>query len=146
MKEFELNDINNIGEKEDFENSEVIKDVDEFDDTDDYDDFDDSDDQRDSDDLYDSEDFENMEILGDESKELILVSDEENKRIDVFISEKLGSSRNSVQKLICDGNITVNERKVKANYKVKINDTIKIVIPPPVILDVKAENIALDIV
>ena len=94
----------------------------------------------------DSDDFDYMEISGDENKELILVSDTENQRIDVFISEKLNESRNSIQKLIANGNITVNERNVKANYKVKISDAIKIAIPPPVILNVEAENIPLDIV
>ncbi len=94
----------------------------------------------------DSEDIEEIDDIGDE-KEIILVSDEENQRIDVFISQKLNDiSRNSVQKLIIDKNITVNEKEIKANYKVKIKDTIKIIIPPPEMLDVEAENIPLDIV
>ena len=94
----------------------------------------------------DSEDIEEIDDIGDE-KEIILVSDEENQRIDVFISQKLNDiSRNSVQKLIIDKNITVNEKEIKANYKVKIKDKIKIIIPPPEMLDVEAENIPLDIV
>ena len=124
MKEFE-NDLNSI------EENAFIKNFDNIENTDDFD---------------DSDDFEDMEVLGDDNKEIILISDVENQRIDVYISEKLNESRNSVQKLIGDGNITVNEREVKANYKIKINDKIKIVIPPPVILDVEAENIDLDIV
>lgn len=124
MKEFE-NDLNSI------EENAFIKNFDNIENTDDFD---------------DSDDFEDMEVLGDDNKEIILISDVENQRIDVYISEKLSESRNSVQKLIGDGNITVNEREVKANYKIKINDKIKIVIPPPVILDVEAENIDLDIV
>ena len=127
MKEFE-NDLNDI------EENAFIKSYDNTENTDDFDDFD------------DSEDFEDMEVSGDDNKEIILISDVENKRIDVYISERLSESRNSVQKLILEGNITVNERGVKANYKVKINDKIKAVIPPPVILDVEAENIDLDIV
>ena len=127
MKEFE-NDLNSI------EENAFIKSYDNTENTDDFDDFD------------DSEDFEDMEVSGDDNKEIILISDVENQRIDVYISEKLSESRNSIQKLIGDGNITVSERKVKANYKIKINDKIKIVIPPPVILDVEAENIDLDIV
>jgi 23S rRNA pseudouridine1911/1915/1917 synthase len=97
----------------------------------------------------DSDDFEDIEGLEDieEEKEINVVSDEENQRVDVFISQKLNDiSRNSVQKLITGENITVNGKVIKANYKVKINDTIKILIPPPEILDVEAENIALDIV
>ena len=116
MKEFEEKDLINLEENEDIE------------------DFDDSD------------DFEEMEISDSENKEVFFVSDVENQRIDVFISEKLNESRNSVQKLISDGNITVNDKEVKANYKVKINDAIKIVIPPPELLDVEAENIPLDII
>ena len=127
MKEFE-NDLNNIKENSDIENCDSLEETDDLDD------------------LDDSDDLDDMEISIDENKELILVSDKESQRIDVFVSEKLGESRNFVQKLIADGNITVNEREVKANYKVKIGDIIKIMIPPPEILDVNAENIALDIV
>jgi 23S rRNA pseudouridine1911/1915/1917 synthase len=55
-------------------------------------------------------------------------------------------SRNSVQKLIADGRVTVNEKLIKSNYKIKINDVIKIIIPEPELLDVKAENIDINIV
>lgn len=84
--------------------------------------------------------------MDDERKKIIIVSDEENQRIDLFISKKTGETRNYVQNLIAEGRITVNERDVKANYKVKIQDAIEISIPPPVVLDVEAEDIALDIV
>lgn len=93
----------------------------------------------------DSDDFEDSEDDG--KKDITIISDVENLRIDVFIAQKLNYlSRNSVQKLIEDKNITVNEKEKKANYKVKINDKIKIIIPPPEMLDVEAENIPLSIV
>lgn len=93
---------------------------------------------------YDSDDFEDDDSeLG---KEIILLSDVENQRIDLYISQKLDESRNSVQKLIGEGNVRVNEKEIKSNYKVKINDKIKIIVPPPEILDIVAENIDLDIV
>jgi 23S rRNA pseudouridine1911/1915/1917 synthase len=95
---------------------------------------------------YDSDDFEDDFLPGDEGREIILVSDGEKQRIDVFLSNKLKESRNFVQKLISDGRVTVNERKVKANYKVKLKDTLRIIIPPPEVLDVAAEDIPLDIV
>jgi len=86
---------------------------------------------------------ENLE----EDNEIIIVSEEENERIDVYISSQLEDvSRNSVQKLITDGNITVNEKKIKSNYKVKLNDLIYINMPEPEILDVVYENIPIDIV
>lgn len=93
--------------------------------------------------------IENCEIHEDyeELNDIIIISDEENQRIDVYASLKLNNiSRNSVQKLINNENIIVNGKKIKANYKVKKNDEIKITIPPPEILDVVAENIDLDIV
>jgi 23S rRNA pseudouridine1911/1915/1917 synthase len=94
----------------------------------------------------DSDDFDDLEEA-DGEKEIILISDTENLRIDVYITQKLNDlSRNSVQKLIEDKNITVNEKVIKSNYKVKVNDKIKLIIPPPAMLDVEAENIPLIIV
>lgn len=92
-------------------------------------------------------DLNEIEDIDEENQEINIVSDEEHQRIDVYISQKLNDiSRNSVQKLIIDKNITVNGKEIKANYKVKINDTIKVIIPPPELLDVEAENIPIEIV
>jgi len=85
-----------------------------------------------------------MDILMDEIK---LISEESDLRIDAYISSKLDSlSRSAVQKLIGDNNITVNNKAINKNYKIKINDEIKVIMPPPQVLDVKAEDIELDIV
>ena len=48
-----------------------------------------------------------------------LVDDEfSDERIDKYLSELLSNqSRTYIQKLIKDGNILVNEKTVKANYK-----------------------------
>jgi len=82
-----------------------------------------------------------------EENEITIVADQENERIDVYIpSQLVDMSRNSVQKLITDGNITVNGKSVKANYKTKKNDIIQINLPEPVLLDVAAENINIEIV
>lgn len=77
--------------------------------------------------------------------EYTFISSENNIRIDKFIKIE-DITRAQLQKLIDDGNVTVNGTTVKASYKLKLNDEIKIVIPEPVELDVKAENIPLDIV
>ncbi len=92
-------------------------------------------------DIYeeDSEDYDENEIN--------IVSDVENERIDVYISGQLeGMSRNSVQKLIADGKISVNNKNIKANYKLKKNDEINIIIPEPEPLDIVAEDIPIEIV
>lgn len=73
---------------------------------------------------------------------------EEEKRIDVYLAgqEELSLTRSRVQNLIQTGMVQVNERPVKANYKVKKGDKITITIPPPEELIVEAENIPLAIV
>lgn len=47
-------------------------------------------------------------------------------RIDKFLSEQTDHSRNTIQALIKEGYITVNEEPVKPNYRVKIGDIIDI--------------------
>ena len=79
--------------------------------------------------------------------DIILISDVENERIDLYISNHVEDmSRNSVQKLLAEGNIKVNDKIVKANYKLKKNDEIKVVLPEPEVLDIVAENIDIKIV
>jgi 23S rRNA pseudouridine1911/1915/1917 synthase len=76
----------------------------------------------------------------------ILISDDDGKRIDTWLSEKLENySRSYVQKLIQDEKVTVCNNKVKSNYKVKKGDVVTVTIPEPVTLKVEPENIPLDI-
>ena len=78
----------------------------------------------------------------------IVVSDEDDLiRIDKFIANVASDlTRSRIQGLISDGNITVNGKVVKANYKVREQDIIKILIPDAVPVDIPAEDIPLDIV
>lgn len=78
----------------------------------------------------------------------IVVSDEDDLvRIDKFIANVASDlTRSRIQGLISDGNITVNDKVVKANYKVREQDNIKILIPDAVPVDIPAEDIPLDIV
>lgn len=79
--------------------------------------------------------------------DIILISDTENGRIDSYISNQVEDmSRNSVQKLITEGNIKVNNKCVKTNYKLKKNDEIRVVLPVPEVLDIIPENIKMEIV
>lgn len=78
-------------------------------------------------------------------KQLFTVTDF-NMRLDKFLTEKLPDmSRSHIQKLIRDGNVTVNEKTVKANYKVSLGEIIEIDIPEPECIDIVPENIPLDI-
>jgi 23S rRNA pseudouridine1911/1915/1917 synthase len=98
--------------------------------------------------MVDSKNLDDFDELPEQDEdETVIVCDKDGERIDVYISATLEDmSRNSVQKLIVDGRVTVNEKIVRSNYKTKINDEIKIIIPEPELLDVKAENIDLSIV
>lgn len=67
-------------------------------------------------------------------------------RIDKFLTYKLDNiTRSSIQKLIEDKNILVNQIPVSNNYKIKYKDQITIKIPDLVEIEVKPQNIPIDI-
>lgn len=75
-----------------------------------------------------------------------IVGSENSMRIDRYLAETSdGLSRSHIQKLIKDGDITVNNKPVKANYRLISGDNIKINIPDLKEPDIAAENIPLDI-
>lgn len=68
--------------------------------------------------------YEHHRIVADKGQSLL--------RIDKFLFHKLEStSRTKIQNAAQAGNILVNEKSVKANYKIKPNDVISIVLPHP---------------
>jgi 23S rRNA pseudouridine1911/1915/1917 synthase len=70
-----------------------------------------------------------------------------NLRIDKAISEKDSNfSRVAIQRMLDEGNILVNGKKVKASYKLQVGD--KIIIEEPEIKEstIEPENIPLDII
>lgn len=69
-------------------------------------------------------------------------------RIDKYLVDKMqNASRNKIQEAATGGNIRVNEKSVKANYKVKPNDIVSIVLSyPPREIEIIPEDISLDIV
>ena len=68
-----------------------------------------------------------------------------DERIDKVISALTNETRSSVQKNIENGNVLVNGSIVSKNYRCSFGDEIKVIFSQPVLLDVKAENIPLDI-
>ncbi|MBX4265233.1 RluA family pseudouridine synthase [Clostridium estertheticum] len=68
-------------------------------------------------------------------------------RLDVFIANEFeDKSRSYIQGIIEKENATVNGKCRKSNFKLKLNDTIDLSIPDPVELNVKAEDIPLDVI
>lgn len=80
-------------------------------------------------------------------KEMFIVEDkDQGKRIDKYLSEVFADkSRSFIQGLIEKGNIKVNDKISKSNYKVKIHDEIEILIEEPEILNVIPEEIPINI-
>lgn len=75
------------------------------------------------------------------------VSTENGVRLDKLLCENLdGFTRSAVQRLIEDGNVTVNDVIVAKNYKCKQGDNVEIFVPDAKPLEATAQNIALDIV
>lgn len=69
-------------------------------------------------------------------------------RIDKFLSsvESLELTRSAIQNLIDKGEVSINDRVVSKNYKLKLNDIVTLNIPEPEVLNVVAEDIPLNIV
>lgn len=84
--------------------------------------------------------YEHIRIVVDKGQAL--------ERIDTFLTNHIQNiSRNRVQNAAKAGNILVNEKAVKQNYKVKPNDVISIVFSyPPRETDIKPQQIPLEIV
>ncbi len=71
---------------------------------------------------------------------------DEGKRADVFLSENISDvSRSYIQKCFKDGAVLLNGTPVKANRRLKTGEEIYIDLPETEELDIKAEDIPLDI-
>ena len=67
-------------------------------------------------------------------------------RIDRYLSDNLEEiSRSYLQKLLKEKHITVNEKEIKANYKVQEGDVVSVSVPEPEEPDILPEEIPLDI-
>ena len=81
------------------------------------------------------------------SLRLYVSSETAGQRIDKWLSENIEDlSRSLVQKLLKENNILINSQAVSKNYKLRADDIIDINIPEPELLDVKPQNIPVDIV
>ena len=80
-------------------------------------------------------------------KQFIVEKEYENIRLDKLIANKYSDlSRTNIQKLIDDNKITVNNKVQKASYKVMEKDEIKIEEIEAKTIDLKPQNIPLDII
>ncbi|MCY6354051.1 RluA family pseudouridine synthase [Clostridium sp. ZS2-4] len=81
-----------------------------------------------------------------ELKKFIIDENSVNCRLDVYLSQEFeDKSRSYIQKLVDEGNVTVNDKNKKSNYKLKINDKITMNLPELEELVIQPENIELDV-
>lgn len=77
----------------------------------------------------------------------LYVGEEDNERLDHYLALELDEmSRTYVQRLIKDGNVSVDGKQRKASYTVKEGETIVALIPEAEPLKIKAENLPINIV
>ena len=80
-------------------------------------------------------------------QEIIVQDGEENVRIDSFVSNKISDlSRTMIVKLIESDNIKVNGKSQKPSYKIQAGDKISIEIPEIKEVDLKAQDIPINII
>lgn len=76
---------------------------------------------------------------------IIVKKDGEGKRIDAYLAAELNQSRMTIQRWLENGNVTVNDKKEKASYKVQENDSIQIEEEEPQEISLKAQEIPISI-
>lgn len=79
-------------------------------------------------------------------KKKFLINDGDGIRADVYLSDKTGFSRSHIKKICDEGNLSVNDKIRKSNYKLKISDRVELLLPESVNLDAVPENIPIDII
>lgn len=90
--------------------------------------------------INDEQEFEQM-------IELTVGEEADGGRVDRFLTEQLTEqSRSYWQKLLKDGRVQVNGKKVKANYLLSSGDEVLVLLPEPENLAVEAEDIPLDVI
>lgn len=73
--------------------------------------------------------------------------EDKNKRLDIFLLEKIeGKTRSFIKNLIDKELVFVNNKIVKAGYKICVEDMVEVEIPEPIPTDILPENLPLEIV
>ncbi|MFD0715159.1 RluA family pseudouridine synthase [Paenibacillus sp. GCM10027626] len=85
----------------------------------------------------------------DEVQQFEISAEEAGERLDKYVTEAIDDSsvsRSQVQEWIKAGAVLVNDKPLKANYKLSAGDVIAVQIPEPEAAVIAPENIPLDIV
>lgn len=73
--------------------------------------------------------------------------DDVGKRLDAYLAENIADwSRARLQRLISEGDVSINEKDVKSSYKLRGNEEIEVELTAPIVESVEAENIPLEVI
>ena len=86
------------------------------------------------------------EELEDSTATFEVSSEYVGERIDKFVVDVANISRSLAAKLLESGNITVKDKVIAKNYKLRANDTVEIIFPDPQPDEALPEDIPLDII
>lgn len=80
-------------------------------------------------------------------EQLFNIKEDLQVRIDKFLSDEYSDlSRSFIQKLLKNGEVLVNDLPVKSNYKLRMDDVVKVEFNPPTEPDILPEDIPLNII
>jgi 23S rRNA pseudouridine1911/1915/1917 synthase len=101
-------------------------------------------------------------VDGDNDADAVLASDEDddglarvsftlqrdlNKRLDKYLTDRISfMSRAQLQKLIDLGGVTVNGRPAKASTRLRVGDTVDVIVPPPPAKEIQPEPIPITVI
>lgn len=78
--------------------------------------------------------------------EFIVSEESEGERVDKYLTMLMDSlSRSYLQKLLKESHVTVGGQPVKANYRIKTEDAVRVLMPPLITPDILPENIPLEV-
>ena len=77
--------------------------------------------------------------------EYIVNAEQDGMRLDVFLTEHMEGSRSYIQSLIKGGHVTVGTKVGKANLRLTLNAVVRVEVPEPESVEVKPEDIPLDV-
>lgn len=76
----------------------------------------------------------------------IIINENQSKRIDAYLAEKTEFSRVTIQRLIEEEKILVNNQKIKSSYKTQENDVVTIEEEEPKEINLVAQDIPIEVV
>ena len=77
----------------------------------------------------------------------IVKNEDKGKRLDRYVTEQNAEiTRTAVQRLIGEKNILVNGKEQKVSYKINENDVVEVEIPEPKKIEIKAEDIPIEVI